>query len=127
MVNGGHTWPGVPISQFPQLGNTNEDIHASFELWSFFENFSKCETANSIGEIPKQSGIRVFPNPANTLVQIKAEKAIAEIQIFNSAGQWVGSSNHSQLDVSILPLGIYFLQVQLEREETAQWLRLVRQ
>lgn len=35
---GGHTWPGVPLSN-QELGEVNLDIQASEELWNFFNQF----------------------------------------------------------------------------------------
>ena len=38
VINGGHTWPGAGESGL-QLGNTNQDINASTEIWNFFKNY----------------------------------------------------------------------------------------
>ena len=35
VISGGHTWPGAGWSGY-SLGNTNQDINASVEIWNFF-------------------------------------------------------------------------------------------
>lgn len=44
-LNGaGHTWAGVELTaQEPVLGETNEDVFASQELWNFFNQFELCK------------------------------------------------------------------------------------
>lgn len=38
VINGGHTWPGAGTTGLP-IGNTNQDINASVEIWNFFKNY----------------------------------------------------------------------------------------
>ncbi len=42
ITGGGHTWPGVQITN-QSLGNVNLDMEASIELWNFFDQFELCE------------------------------------------------------------------------------------
>lgn len=46
ILGGGHNWPGVP-GVIPQqiAGEVNTDIHASDEIWAFFENYTREEIA----------------------------------------------------------------------------------
>ncbi len=40
---GGHTWPGISLPPYEVIaGPTNLDIHASQELWTFFEDKRRC-------------------------------------------------------------------------------------
>ena len=68
--NGGHTWPGVPVPQFPQLGNTNEDIDASEALWNFFRPFSRCDTAVGMTVMEQTGPFEVFPNPVHHWLKV---------------------------------------------------------
>ena len=52
--NGGHTWPGATVDINPSLyGNTNHDINANHEIWSFVSNY---ELNRTIGDL-NQDGV----------------------------------------------------------------------
>jgi len=38
VINGGHSWPGAGPAGYA-VGNTNQDINASVEIWNFFKNY----------------------------------------------------------------------------------------
>mgnify|MGYP006269124603 CR=1 FL=1 len=64
LLGAGHTWAGVEIAaQEPVLGETNEDIHASFELWDFFSPFARCEEANTAVSWAGSGSWQAQPNP----------------------------------------------------------------
>lgn len=114
IINGGHTWPGVPIPQFPQLGNTNEDIRASEELWEFFDQFSLCTLPTGTDDrFDAPRGMRVFPNPTRGTLRIASERPIKKVCLFNGIGLRVGTYNKATITLKKLPAGIYFLHVQL--------------
>lgn len=59
---------------------------------------------------------RVYPNPAQTTIQIEAEDPIEYLELFNLQGQQLiqmnGSNNKSiRLDIASLPLGSYLLRL----------------
>lgn len=66
----------------------------------------------------QQSSISVFPNPANTQINIAvATNETVQVRIFNANGQQVAVAKQSgknvyQADVSQLPAGVYFVTVQ---------------
>ena len=71
-------------------------------------------------ELTGKHSIRLYPNPAKTLVTIIAEKAgKADLLVFNSYGrQVIAISNLDlsapyQVDVSGLASGIYFVKVRM--------------
>jgi len=91
--NGGHTWPGVEIESWePTGGETNEDIHASMELWSFFDSHNLCDSSVGVAETPTPESFEIsaHPNPFNSAVSITAP-AGAEIEIFNVNGRIVAT------------------------------------
>ncbi len=61
----------------------------------------------------------VYPNPANTHLNIDATSAIKEIRVFNYVGQLVDSKlvadSFYTLNTSTYKAGIYFVQVQTEK------------
>ena len=112
IINGGHTWPGVPIPQFPQLGNTNEDIHASYELWDFFDQFSLCNLTTDITEEIENNDLNAFPNPAQDIIYIQSQKQIISTSIFDLMGRKVIEQNSDEINLQSLPSGAYLLRVQ---------------
>lgn len=115
ILNGGHTWPGVPIPQFPQLGNTNEDIHASFELWDFFDQHALCTTIVDLRDTEDDYRVAVFPNPAKEVLHIDSPKRVRSIKLYNSVGKEVMNEKASTLNIETLPSGIYILLIQFDR------------
>jgi len=62
--------------------------------------------------------IRIYPNPANNLLNIESEEAIREVRLYNPLGEMVlkveiGNSE-GQVDVSRFPGGIYYVMVKTE-------------
>ncbi len=69
-------------------------------------------------EYGSDENIRIYPNPASDYLAIKIDSKVinkdASVKIFNSQGQQVygiTSNNETQIDVSQLSNGIYFLEV----------------
>ena len=120
IINGGHTWPGVPIPQFPQLGNTNEDIHASYVLWNFFSQFSLCKNVTRIIEPEKDINFSLYPNPTNGSIYLQSEEKIANIILFDMTGQkrFLKKRNDGVIDLTNLSSGIYLLRIELSNGKT---------
>ncbi len=61
-INGGeHTWPGATYI----IGVTNQDIHASVEIWNFFKKFS-LPVGVGLGEMDlAKAKLKIYPQPAN--------------------------------------------------------------
>ncbi|MEN9521770.1 MAG: hypothetical protein RL065_147 [Bacteroidota bacterium] len=63
-----------------------------------------------------KNSISVYPNPSNELLNVKCDKLISSIEIKNLIGQTMNctisnlNSNHSLINLSNLPNGIYFIQ-----------------
>jgi len=62
---------------------------------------------------PLQDEIEVFPNPTNGLVKIQSERTVESIEVFDMKGnkKLQTFTNESQLDLSSLEKGIYFLKI----------------
>jgi polyhydroxybutyrate depolymerase len=125
VINGGHTWPGVPIPQFPQLGNTNEDIHASYLLWNFFSQFSLCETVTSIDEQVSTSVISVYPNPTNDILYVKTNDEIENITVYDFMGRSVIKESRKEINLTQQPSGVYFLVVEY-RDKTTLTMKVIK-
>jgi polyhydroxybutyrate depolymerase len=113
---GGHTWPGVPNFLYELIaGQTNEDIHASVEIWEFFNNFENCETTNAF-EINYDNTIpyKIFPNPTNEFFIIESfNEKMNELKLIDINGRTIIEKTKFQSNVSInlsnVENGIYFL------------------
>ena len=114
IINGGHTWPGVPITQFPQLGNTNEDIHASYLLWNFFSQFSLCKNVTVIIEPEKDISFSLYPNPTNGYINFQSEEKITSIFLFDMIGQkkFLKKPNDGFINLTNLSSGMYLLRIE---------------
>jgi hypothetical protein len=75
----------------------------------------------------QQASLKVFPNPANAKLNITNTEDLKSLTVFNITGKEVfkNEENTKQLDVSNLPNGTYFLQV--EQAKTIQLKRFVVQ
>jgi len=119
--NGGHTWPGVEIPDMePLLGETNEDIHASFQLWNFFKEYSLSEIPTEIDEAEKLNyEISVYPNPLTDNLILESSEYFQNFYIYNNTGILLNSGKialkkREVVDVSDLSKGFYILKMVLE-------------
>ncbi len=58
--------------------------------------------------------IAMYPNPAEDLLSIKTEKEIQLVRIFTLQGSLVKETQHTEIDVSQLSNGIYFVQLSID-------------
>ncbi|MDD3876892.1 MAG: PHB depolymerase family esterase, partial [Bacteroidales bacterium] len=105
VINGGHTWPGgFPVAS---LGNTNQDINASAEIWDFFNNFSL--PASLSEHIQDIDLVQIYPNPVysgKVSVNNNQNEAI-EIFLINSVGQVLKDLNIKAKESMVLELNMY--------------------
>ena len=128
ILNGGHTWPGVYVaSQASILGNTNRDINASVELWKFFSAHTLCNKTVGINDHTFQSGAKIYPNPATTILHIQLTlNESYKLTILNYFGQTIlTANNQTQIDITDLTNGIYFIIIQQGQKATTK--KLVKQ
>lgn len=112
VTGGGHTWPGtlVPSSN----GNTCMDFSASHEIWRFFSQYERDETA-SVEKETHQNSVNIWPNPGNGLISIQSEDAfVTAVSVFDLQGRLIGkyAGEHIQnLDLRHLNSGNYLLRI----------------
>jgi polyhydroxybutyrate depolymerase len=117
VINGGHTWPGAV--HIPSLGNTNQDISASEEIWIFFSQYTLSGTT-VVAENNWLDQVRVYPNPAVEMVTISGlpDAESATIRFYAIDGKCVKQFNLTpqaeiQFSVGDLPKGVYLLEIML--------------
>jgi hypothetical protein len=74
-------------------------------------------TPTGIDAVSDAAHLDIFPNPAQSLVQIQSSEAMQSIEVINAAGQVVLNQPlnevlGTQVDVSKLTVGVYVLRVQ---------------
>ncbi|MEQ8702542.1 MAG: PHB depolymerase family esterase [Phaeodactylibacter sp.] len=108
--NGGHTWPGAPIS----LGVTNQDINGSVEIWHFFRQYTR-SGLSSIAAYAGPGTLDLFPNPAIERVHVSLPSSGGELSLFNIAGQLIHRQaiqhKTTELNVSFCTPGVYWVRV----------------
>lgn len=125
-------WTFVDLSKFlygPELtfGLTTTDVGvygANTPAFFCIDNFEFDVVSSTEDE--SFSDLKVFPNPAYDVLNIKFEDAV-KFRIINSKGQVVLSESTStnQIDISILTSGIYNLIVSTEKgEATRRFIKL---
>lgn len=72
---------------------------------------------NNTLEISKNEtfNIKIYPNPTNGMLNVKAEKAISKISVYNILGQRIEvTSENDQIDLSNADSGVYLLKIEDE-------------
>ncbi len=98
-------------SQDPPM--TGDDACTIF-TWGETHDYTVNITGNvSVNKI--DGNINIYPNPASNFITIETGTEISNIKIFNYLGQQViqenGNTNITQIDVSNLNSGVYFLEI----------------
>lgn len=108
---GGHTWPGATTI----IGVTNQDFNASVQIWRFFRKYKLNLLSTGMdGNDVVKNNFSIYPNPASNLIFIKTDKEFTA-SIFDVLGKEViGKINSSEINISALNSGIYFLRINSE-------------
>lgn len=77
------------------------------------ERIRNCVIAGLSG--PQNSSLQVFPNPANSILELNSEHVLGSIVIFNQIGHQLLNHREEgtsvQIDISNFPAGIYYINV----------------
>ena len=73
----------------------------------------------SVSEVSASAGILLFPNPVHDVLNVSCTENQYRLKIYNLAQQLVfehvSPTNNTQVDVSVFPAGMYFLQIEKNR------------
>jgi len=92
------------------------DYNAAIVTNTSLNNFG---TPLSIKKFNTQQIISIYPNPANNKITIDAND-VAEVKLFDVLGKQIFTTKTTDVDVSNLPEGVYFIQVQTIQNTTTQ-------
>jgi len=110
---GGHTWPGVELPlQEAVLGETNEDIEGSEELWDFFNLFVNCGMVSPVDEQDSHQ-ITIFPNPSADRIQLLGLPVSSySAELVSNTGQLIPIPISAQsFSIQGLSPGMYLLRI----------------
>jgi len=87
------------------------------DIWEYVNDLL-CATTGIDNQDNQNSFIQLFPNPGNEILNLKSDKQISEVEVFNMQGQIVKSLNTQNKEVSViiseLQNGLYFVKAILE-------------
>ncbi|EMQ94007.1 hypothetical protein D778_01191 [Xanthomarina gelatinilytica] len=73
-----------------------------------------------------ENTVKLYPNPATDVVNIKTNQTIKNVAVFNVNGQKVLEiANQSQINISNLPTGMYFLSI--NTNQSNQTIKILKQ
>jgi pimeloyl-ACP methyl ester carboxylesterase len=116
------------------IGNTNQDIIASKEIWKFVSRFNLDGLTGLQQTGDQNHQLQLFPNPATdgkTLVTLPAGKESANIHLTNLQGlslkEWTVELRHETIELSLhgLKSGVYILHVQSGRQRFVEKLMIL--
>ena len=55
--------------------------------------------------------VNVYPNPASNIIQVGYTSNIGQISIYDVLGNEVINTKEKEIDISILPNGVYYAQL----------------
>ena len=108
LASGSHSFKiSVPAAQFAsQQGN--------FPLSLYLQG-----NESNLGILESKENTRVYPNPAENLIKIDSDSKIEMVTLHNAEGKEILKSENTQIDISTLQNGIYFVEIQLENGLTS--------
>lgn len=69
-------------------------------IWEYVNNL-KCGTTGMKNHNHQNNFVQLFPNPSNDILNLKSEKQISRVNIFNTYGQLVKTDNTATEEISI--------------------------
>lgn len=134
ITGGGHTWSGgAPLPDF--LGPVNRDIHASSEIWNFFNRHLLPDLAvntTPVSNLPNFSW-QLYPNPFREQLMIDLRldnQDFVEVRLLNLLGQTLYTipgqilpAGAQQLMIrpsSTLPDGMYLVEIRAGKQRVSR-------
>jgi polyhydroxybutyrate depolymerase len=117
ITNGGHTWPSMTVAQYPEIivGKTNKDVHASQEIWRFFNKHRLDNVATSISKHQVHSQYKFYPNPINAVLNIEVE-TVSVLRVSDVNGKIIATyelqTGSNQIQCENFSSGTYFARIE---------------
>lgn len=119
-VYGASTNNGALVKQYTYT----ESLHQQWSLEFYNSSIaSLAKATDRLEQSEESASFQVIPNPANRVIQIRCSAVPGKIEIINSAGATVYRGNINDrlqaIDVSSLPVGLYFVKIQTSPQHSA--------
>jgi len=123
------------LQYITRVNDQSEHCYTVTAMYGIFESDFSNESCASIGITEYDSKIKLYPNPANNELQVMSyELQVMSIEIYDVYGRKLSHISHpppifasggksqisSQIDISDLQAGIYFVKVTTENEIVIQ-------
>lgn len=116
---GGHSWPGASY----YIDITNQDIHASVELWKFFSNYTLPDYSGMEHDGFAKSRLTIYPNPMvqSATIELPHEKPGSwTLRIYDLSGkvvhkQKIETESNIALKRMGLKAGIYLVELRSKK------------
>lgn len=114
--------PQIPAQGW-DIARAGVGLNADFDL-TFKANIKKQATALTLTNAPVLD-IKVYPNPTLAEITVEAKEEIQKLTLTNGAGQILMTGQNNRLDLSMLPSGVYTLEIQTQGKRNVK--RIVKQ
>jgi hypothetical protein len=103
-------------------GNYMVEVELGIIAWNEVWLFEIADNPLGLTELSEKQSLFVFPNPAQSFINIQSKKEITTLDLFDSLGNLIRSQTCStqsiELPLGDYPPGIYFLHVAILGEQT---------
>ncbi len=110
----------IPLSAFAPINNANRNDIVQFIITSdlgtvYYDNlYLHKNTVLSVNEFEVNNTVTIYPNPANSIINLNAKHNIEQVAIFNITGQQILVTQpnvaETSIDVSNFNSGIYLVK-----------------
>ena len=100
------------FSHFGNNGSTALEFDANL-----MDNFRLTSGPSSIEEVSNQNNVKVVPNPGSNWINIWSDSSVKSVEVYNVNGQLLVQSNQSNINISQLQEGLYFVKVKDQKNE----------
>lgn len=80
----------------------------------------KPKTTTGVNEVANHTSFSIFPNPAADILHVSAAEEVRAISVYNTSGQLLISSSETDVALTGLPAGVYFIKVTGEHSSSVQ-------
>ena len=119
---GDNTYYDIALFGDLDLSGNDRIFNTTIDLGAYEYNSTLSVDDISLDE----NTVKLYPNPATDVVNIKSNQIIKNVAVFNVNGQKVlDIANQSQINISNLPTGMYFLNI--NTNQSNQTIKILKQ
>ena len=132
--DGGNRVQGEWKEKRVNLPYGNQTIYIAFRHFNvtdqFWMNIDNVNVTAGVGVENHEVSTKIYPNPANTVLNINANSNINRVEVYNMMGQMVGmyeaNDVNTQINTSAFANGVYTVKISTENGTTTQKFTVAR-